>query len=337
MTFRTLSVIQSDMKETLVEAHAVARFTDVPVLLLGPRGVGKTRLAKVIHKLSGVKGKEPVTVDCGTLRDEASIAGLWGWEKGSFTGAVDKKTPLIAEAQDGTFFLDEIGNADLFTQQNLLRLLQNRRYRPRGSNVELDANTRIIAATNSNLREEIRQNRFRQDLFDRLSVYVIEVPPLRERPEDIVPFAREFLRQFNSKSGAEIEKLGGTRKVLSAGAERELHRHDWPGNVRELESTITRLAIRTISPAEEIAPEDVKRELALGTTSSATSVGMEPMGDAFDLETVLDRVRFHYLQQAMSKSGGNKTEMARLLGYNSRTPLKTVLDRLREAGYPIDK
>jgi DNA-binding NtrC family response regulator len=325
-------------KETFLEVSAVAAFTDVPLLLLGPRGVGKTRLAETIHRLSGVSG-EFVSVDCGMLGDNLSLAEIWGWKKGAFTGADVSREGRIVAARNGTLFLDEIGNADSQTQQNFLRLLQNKRYRPVGANEEIAIDTRVIAATNRDLRAEVRSGTFRQDLFDRLCVYVIDIPPLRERPEDIEMKAIEFLREFNAQWNEEIEqRLGGTCKTLSKGALIELRRHHWPGNFRELENVVTRLVVHTISKEPEITAEDVRRELAVG---SQTPVGcdslLEPIGEEIDLESTLDRIRFHYLKEAWAKWHGNQSKIAKGLGFSSRTPLRTIMSRLRDSGYPVDQ
>ena len=183
----------------------------------------------------------------------------------------------------------------------------------------------------------MRQKKFRQDLFDRLSVFVIDIPPLRDRPEDIVPLASEFLRQFNEKWYEEIEELKGAHKKLSPAAERELQRYDWPGNIRELQSLMMRLGVHTISRNPEITPEDIRRIQSIGTAPQSTSLNVEPLGDGFDMERALDRVRYYYVQEAEKKSERQQIGDGTIAsGYNSRTPLSTILKNLKKAGYTVD-
>ena len=224
------------------------------------------------------------------------------------------------------------------TQQNLLRLLQEKKYRRAGSSDEHAIDTRVIAATNSDLRHEVRQGRFRQDLFDRLSVFVINVPSLKERAADIVPLAQALLLRFNRVWGEEIEKRGGRRKVFARNAERELQRYDWPGNVRELENVVIRLAILTISQADSISADDVRDELNSLASGTGSSLLDEPLGDGFELERVLNKVRFHYVRRAYVESNRVETKMAELLGWDkrNRTPLKTLRKKLRDAGYNLE-
>jgi DNA-binding NtrC family response regulator len=321
------------MNDILLELTVVAPFNDVPILLLGEPGVGKSVLAAYVHKRSGAHG-DLCTIDCGMLRDERSFGDLWGWKAGAFTGAGADNQGRIKNAASGTLFLDEVGNADAFTQQNLLRLIQEKKYRPLGANDEKEIDLRVIAATNKNLRAEVREGRFRQDLLDRLSVFELTVPSLRERRDDIVPLARDFVRVFNSTWEAEIKKLGGRPKKLSSAAERELRRHDWPGNVRELQNLVTRLIVRTISSEPEITSEDVRREFS---NAPQAIQGLPPLGDGFCLDEVLNDVRLRYLKEAWTKASGNKSKVRELLGLRSRTPVRTLIKNLANSGYPVEE
>jgi DNA-binding NtrC family response regulator len=272
------------------------------------------------------------------LGDRTALAEVWGWKKGAFTGADKDREGRIVDAHNGTLFLDEIGNADAQTQQNLLRLLQNHAYRPLGSNAEKEIHTRIVAATNLDLREAVRQGRFRQDLYDRLSKFVIQIPGLAERQEDIGPMAIEILRRFNSEWGNEIEHLGGVRKTLTSGAQRELRRYSWPGNVRELENVVTRLAIRTTSSESHVTDSDVRREVSAAAIKPDNgTVELETLQGEINLESILDRVRLHYLKQAWQLASGNKSQVTNLLGFDSRSRLRTLVKGLKASGLVGDE
>lgn len=323
------------MKEVLLKAHLVAKFTDVPVLLLGPPGVGKSTIARLIHEKSGRSIDRWVAVDCGMLMDERSINELWGWEKGAFTGATEAYGGVIEQAKGGTLFFDEIGNAPALTQKNLLRLLQEKCYRRARSNEETQANVRIVAATNQDLRKELGKG-FRQDLFDRLSVFVIQIPPLKDHREDILQIARKTLHDFNVQCADVIRQTRGSLKSLSKAAERELLLYDWPGNIRELQNVVKRIAILTVGRGSEISAEDVRRELDTWSVPTFDHPAAEPLGEGFELERVLDKVRLHYWLEAKRLSGGNKSKMAQLLGFNNRTPLKTLVANLAKAGLITD-
>lgn len=323
------------MKEMLLKAHLVAKFTDVPVLLLGPPGVGKSTLARLIHEKSGRSVDKWVAVDCGMLMDERSINELWGWEKGAFTGATEAYGGLIEQAKGGTLFFDEIGNAPALTQKNLLRLLQEKKYRRARSNEEIKADVRIVAATNQDLRKDLGKG-FRQDLFDRLSVFVIQIPPLKDHREDILQIARNTLRDFNSQFAEVIRQTRGSLKTFSKAAERELLLYDWPGNIRELQNVVKRIAILTVGRGDEITAEDVRRERDTWAVPSFDHPAAEPLGEGFELERVLDKVRLHYWLEAKRLSNGNKSKMAQLLGFKNRTPLKTLVANLAKAGLIAD-
>lgn len=205
--------------------------TDMGVLILGENGTGKEHIAEKVHGMSRRAGGPFIAVDCGMLSKELAASELFGHEKGSFTGAVAAKKGFMAEADGGTLFLDEVGNLPSEVQQNLLRAIQTKCYRPIGSNKERKADVRIIAATNENLEKAVREGRFREDLYHRLKEFVIKLPPLRECREDILPLANFFRELAN-------EELERNTRGFDKEAEKQLFTCPWKGNVRELQQTI---------------------------------------------------------------------------------------------------
>lgn len=211
---------------------------DTAVLLLGESGTGKEKMADCIHNLSPRKGKAFVKVNCATLPATLIESELFGHEKGSFTGAFDKRTGKFEQANGGTIFLDEIGEMPVDLQVKLLRVLQEKEIEPIGSRASIKINVRIIAATNRNLEKEVAEGRFRLDLYYRLNVFPIELPPLRERAEDIPALANHFINFYNHKAGKKITGLSD--KVL-----KNMMAYHWPGNIRELENLIERSVLLT--------------------------------------------------------------------------------------------
>jgi DNA-binding NtrC family response regulator len=211
---------------------------DTAVLILGESGTGKERIADCIHRLSPRKGKTMVKLNCATLPATLIESELFGHEKGSFTGATDKRTGKFELANGGTIFLDEIGEMPVDLQVKLLRVLQEKEIEPIGSRASIKINVRIIAATNRNLEKEVAEGRFRLDLYYRLNVFPIELPPLRERTEDIPALAQHFINYYNRKAGKKITGLSD--KVL-----RSMMAYHWPGNIRELENLIERSVLLT--------------------------------------------------------------------------------------------
>jgi DNA-binding NtrC family response regulator len=230
---------------------------DTAVLILGESGTGKERIAGCIHNLSPRKGKALVKVNCATLPATLIESELFGHEKGSFTGAIDKRTGKFEQANGGTIFLDEIGEMPVDLQVKLLRVLQEKEIEPIGSRSSIKINVRIIAATNRNLEKEVAEGRFRLDLYYRLNVFPIELPPLRERAEDILALAHHFINYYNRKAGKKITGLSD--KVV-----KNMMGYHWPGNIRELENLIERgvlLAKGTI--IEDISiPVNQKKEIS---------------------------------------------------------------------------
>lgn len=215
------------------------------VLVTGESGTGKEVVAQAIHQLSDRKDKPFIALNCSAIPENLLESELFGHAKGSFTGAHDKKIGLFEEADGGTLFLDEIGDLSLPLQAKLLRVLQERKIKRVGENQDRSVDVRIIAATHKNLAEEVQAKRFREDLFFRLNVIPIRIPPLRQRPDDIFPLASHFLEKFSVLNGR--SKAGFTSESLQ-----KLARHSWPGNVRELENTIERAVVLATGPRIDV-------------------------------------------------------------------------------------
>ena len=218
------------MKKVLAQAEQVAG-TDSSVLLLGETGTGKELLAKAIHSMSLRKDRLLVTVNCASLPPTLIESELFGREKGAYTGAMTKMIGRFEIADGSTLFLDEIGELPFELQSKLLRVLEEGKFERLGSTKPLHVNVRIIAATNRDIEQEVKDGKFRRDLFYRLNVFPIVIPPLRERPEDIPLLVRAFVKEFQKKMGKEIESI--PKKTMQA-----LQSYSWPGNVRELRNVI---------------------------------------------------------------------------------------------------
>jgi DNA-binding NtrC family response regulator len=292
----TLVAESSPMRATLEAAMQVAR-TSTTVLLLGESGTGKSQIARRIHYASSVSTGPLIELHCAALPEALLESELFGHEKGAFTGAQQRHTGHLAAAEGGTLFLDEIGELSAATQVKLLRFLQDRVYVPLGSTGERTANVRVIAATNRDLKGAVTAGTFREDLYYRLNVFSIVVPPLRDRPDDILPLAAQFL----SSRGVPEERL-------SAGARSRLELHGWPGNVRELQNVLERALI--LSGDAPIGPE----HLTLSVAPRSRNVVSELLVPGFDL----DGFERELLHAALERAGGNKSAAARLLGITRR-------------------
>ncbi len=295
------------MAEALEAATRVAR-SDASVLLLGESGTGKTQLARYIHYTSSRASGPIVEVHCAALPETLLEAELFGHEKGAFTGAYERKSGLLAAADGGTLFLDEIGEITNAMQVKLLRFLDSREFAPLGSAVMRRIDVRLVAATNRDLAAAVRQGAFREDFFYRLNVFAIEVPPLRDHREDVIPVAEAFLR-----------KRGLPPSKLTPGAREELSRRAFPGNVRELENALERALI--LAGPENIAASHVTVVEAVNARTQAADV----IGPGFDL----DNFERDLLYAALQRTGGNKAAAARLLGITRRR-LRSRLQSLTE-------
>ncbi|HEY8495395.1 MAG TPA: nitric oxide reductase transcriptional regulator NorR [Myxococcota bacterium] len=312
------------------EAEAVAK-SDLTVLILGETGVGKELVAHLVHRHSA-RGQEPmVHVNCAALPESIAESELFGHVRGAFSGAREDRIGKFELAHEGTLFLDEVGELPLAVQAKLLRALQNGEIQRLGSDRHHRVDVRLIAATNRNLEEEIRAGRFRADLYHRLSVYPLVVPPLRERPEDVLPLAGWFLERAQ-------RRLGVRRLRLSHDAREWLVRYPWPGNVRELEHAISRAAVKALS---EGAPREgtvvlTPRHLGAEPAGSAPSVAPARAPDAAGaaarpdetLQEALDRFRRQVVAERLRQHGGRISATARSLGMD-RANFHRLLRRLQ--------
>jgi two-component system response regulator PilR (NtrC family) len=278
------------------------------VLITGESGTGKEIVARLIHRYSD-RAKGPfVPVNCGALPEALLESELFGFEKGAFTGAVGVKRGLFEEAEGGVIFLDEIGEIPLPLQVKLLRVLQERRVRRLGANEERPVDARVIGASNRDLRAQAERGLFRQDLYFRLNILHIELPPLRERQEDLPVLAEHFLKRF-------CRKLNKPPMALSEDALDTLRRYRFQGNVRELENLMERCVALNAGGAigTDLFPEHV-----LTSTPPPPGPALEIPRDGFDLEAYLVALKGHFMRQALERADGNKTRAARSLGISFR-------------------
>ncbi len=278
--------------------------TDGTVLLIGESGVGKELVARAIHYGSKRAQGPFVAISCGALPDELLESELFGYEKGAFTGALNRKPGLFEAAQGGTVFLDEVSSISPMMQMKLLRFLQERSFMRLGGNETIDVDVRIIAATNEYLKEAVDKGTFRKDLFYRLNVIPIEIPPLRERREDIPLLIRHFIRRFSLK-------MAGKVRGIDREAEGLLMRYKWEGNVRELENIIERAM--TITDNDVIGSDDLPDEIK--TENLRPHEGAEAYPDnltLFDLE-------YLHIAKVLKAVNGNKSKAARILGIDYST------------------
>jgi DNA-binding NtrC family response regulator len=308
--FNTMVYRSQKMREVVSQAHKLAQF-GVSVLIYGETGTGKDLLAKEIHVNSRRANGPYVPVNCGALTVEMANSELFGHVRGAFTGAVDDRPGCFERADGGTLFLDEIAELPLDIQVRLLRVLADGEVTPVGGTRSKKVNVRIIAASHRNLADEVAKNRFREDLYYRLAVGQVALPPLRGRGEDVEALIRHFITQFNTDD--ELNPAAEQRE-LSAEAMRLLLAHSWPGNVRELYHTIVRLSIR--SDGELISAEDV-RQCLLTSAKTESSLLDRPLGPGFVLQDVLDEVSRHYLKRASEQARGQRKEAASLLGFGT--------------------
>ncbi|MCF7928395.1 MAG: sigma 54-interacting transcriptional regulator [Spirochaetales bacterium] len=298
-----------EMKTQVIFARRFAQFS-VPVLLLGESGTGKEVFARAIHSDSERRDGNFVPVNCGAIPGELLESELFGYKKGAFTGADKNKPGYIEQAAGGTIFLDEIAELPQKAQVKLLRFLQEGEIQRLGDTKRTISDARIIAATNRDLNLEVEEGRFREDLFHRITIGIIQIPPLRRRREDIPLFVRHILSDLNNRYRDSSE---WSEKSISGEAVEAIKAYSWPGNVRELLNTITRAAI--FSRSSSIGITDIEQALIPTKRNSCNEdIYNRPLDDAFNIRDVLGEIARHYLKKALKEAGGNKTRASKLVG-----------------------
>ncbi len=308
--------------------------TRATVLIQGESGTGKELVAQAIHALSGRPKPKFVTVHCAALSPQLLESELFGHEKGAFTGAVERRIGRFEQASGGTVFLDEIGEIDATTQVKLLRVLgEERAFERVGGNTPIKVDVRLVAATNKNLAELVEAGKFREDLFFRLSVVPIEMPPLRARKEDIPLLVQAFSRQFSTENGKPVREF--TAEAMQA-----ILRYDWPGNVRQLRTTVEHGVVMATGP--KITLRDLPHDIRDGSVKNGGGKETDPRGlplpkyplnkgEHFNLQATEARL----ILQALQETGGNITQAAKRLGISRRT-LHRKLKEIKAEEPPTD-
>ena len=300
------------MEEVFKTVGKVAKAT-APVLILGESGTGKEMVANAIHRRSPFKNKPFIAINCNAIPENLIESELFGYEKGSFTGANSQKIGLIETAAGGTLFLDEIGDLPPPVQVKMLRFLQEKRIQRVGGRQEIEVDARVLAATHVDLTTAIKEGRFREDLYFRLAVVVCRLPPLRERGDDVILLAQDFLKRFGKQNGR--ENLSFDPQALKA-----IARHPWPGNVRELQNRIQRAVImadsRRITCEDlEIAPASAPGEVGI-PFNAGTRVDVSQAGGLKEARETLER---ELVNQALERNDGNISAAAKELGVSRPT------------------
>jgi two-component system response regulator PilR (NtrC family) len=289
--------------------------TTSTVLVTGESGTGKELVARAIHNMSNRTAAPFVSINCGAFTETLLESELFGYMKGSFTGAVSNRKGLFEAAEGGTIFLDEIGETRPAMQVKLLRVLQERMIRRVGGVEEIAVDCRVVAATNRDLSQMVEDGTFRNDLFYRISVIPVEMPPLRARRVDIPELVRHFLDKYRAQAGRK-------QLEISDEAVRYLESYDWPGNVRELENTIERAV--ALEPTGTIAPERLPERILKYKPRNVSDLDLPE--DGIDLEAFLAQLEKDYIIRALQRTGGNQTRAAEILNMSVRS-LRHLLDK----------
>ncbi len=302
---------QSPLMKAVYELILSVAPTQSTVLILGESGTGKELAARAIHTYSRRGDRPFVSINCSAFQETLLESELFGYMKGAFTGAAANKKGLFEYASGGTLFLDEIGETSLPMQVKLLRALQERKIRPVGGNEELDVDVRVIAASNRDLQQMVKEKQFREDLYYRISVIPIEMPPLRRRSSDIPLLAFHFLEKFNRQMGKAV-------RGITSESIRLLEHYPWPGNVRELENAVERAM--ALEKGEEIAPDSLPERVVMGTPSLVDPEALAQLpDDGLDLERHMQGIEKKLIEAALVRSNGVRTQAANLLKMSYRS------------------
>jgi two-component system response regulator PilR (NtrC family) len=305
----------SDRMQAVYQMIETVAQVQSTVLITGESGTGKELVARAIHDLSPRAQKPFVSVNCGAFTETLLESELFGYVKGSFTGATANRKGLFEAADQGTIFLDEIGEMSSAMQVKLLRVLQERKVRPVGAHEEMEVNSRVVAATNRDLSAMVKEGSFREDLFYRVSVIPMELPPLRERGSDIAELTEHFIQKYCNQAGRKLS--------ISGQALRLLENYFWPGNVRELEHTIERAV--ALEKTDTIQPERLPEQVTNYNPARIASE-LELPADGIDLTAHLDQLEKTYVLEALQRTDWNQTNAADLLKMSVRS-LRHLLDK----------
>ncbi len=316
--FKKIATHSPKMKALVSKAQKLA-LSEVPALILGETGVGKETIAQAIHKTSIRHKHKIAAINCGAIAEGLLESILFGHKKGSFTSANSDQKGIFEDADKGTVFLDEVGELSLNAQTKLLRVLQDQKIRPVGSNKDVSIDVRLIAATHRNLSQMVAEGTFREDLFYRIAVGIVEIPPLRERQEDIEQLSLELASEIDQQMRKHQHFSNYKSKNLSACAIKFMKAQPWPGNIRELWNTLNRAYLW--SEGSQVDKDDISNSLVSHIKRDDSNDIFLTANQTVDIGELVDKYKKKYVEAAIKISGGNKSKAAKILGLNSHQVL----------------
>src|SRR6056297_1553726 len=319
---KSASRVMDDVKRKAAKMGA----HNIPVLILGESGTGKELFARAIHDISKRKGEVYKVFNCSTIDKSLANATLFGWSQGAFTGAKKEDPGLFRECHKGTLFLDEIADLDITIQTKLLRAIENGEIQRVGDRKNFKVDVRIVAATNKNIMKMVSKGEFREDLFHRLNVGILKMPPLRNREDDIRFLSKYFLEASNEKFSEVQDVYDYERKSISDEAKKFIKDYTWPGNVRELKNTIQRACLW--GENKIISKEDIESATVNIPDSEDKLLTDLGVNGSIDIENILKEIRKKYIKEALKFSGGNITKASEMLGYNNYQTLNNHIEKL---------